>query len=120
VLKQNDAKRAQVRCFRKAPLFLDDVLAGTDRNTPDERVYAADVFFLPGYDQPQLNKIGEARDVAPVTKPSAAGGQSSTAPGGQKDATGTKERPSPLRNPLSPALDSTLPPALPPPLPPDK
>jgi hypothetical protein len=120
VLKQNDAKRAQVRLFRKAPLFLDDVLAGTDRNTPDERVYAADVFFLPGYDQPQMNKIGEARDVAPVTKPAAGGGQSPAAPSGQKDATGTKERVSPFRNPLSPSFDSIRPPALPPPLPPEK
>jgi hypothetical protein len=120
VLKQNDATRAQVRCFRRVTPNLDDVREGIQRNTPDERVYAADVFFLPGYEQPQLNKIGEARDVAPVTKPSAAGGQSSTAPGGQKDATGTKERPSPFRNPLSPALDPTLPPALPPPLPPEK
>jgi hypothetical protein len=124
VLKQNDAKRAQVRVYRKVPLYLDDVLAGAERNTPDERIYAADVFFLPGYEQPQLNKLGEARDVAPVTKPSAGGGQGPAPPSRQKDAaTGTTERAQPgaqpLRNPLSPATDSLRPPALPPPLPPD-
>lgn len=124
LVKQHDAARGQVRLFRKRPLFLDDVLAGAQRTTPDERLYAADVFFLSGYDQPQLNKIGEARDVAPVTKPSAAGGQSTPPPDGQKDAaTGTTERAQPgtqpFRNPLAPSTDSLRPPALPPPLPPD-
>jgi hypothetical protein len=78
------------------------------------------VFFLSGYEQPQLNKIGEARDVAPVTKPAAGGGQSPAPPSGQKDATGTTQRASPFKNPLSPATDSFRPPPLPPPLPPDK
>jgi hypothetical protein len=121
LVKRQDAARAQVRLFRKRPLFLDDVLAGTRRDTTDERLYAADVFFLSGYDQPQLNKIGEARDVAPVTKPSAAGGQSTPPPSGQKDsATGTTKPGQPFGNPLSPATDSFQPPALPPPLPPEK
>jgi hypothetical protein len=124
LVKQHDAARAQVRLFRKVTPNLDDVIDRIQRNTPDERLYAADVFFLSGYDQPQLNKIGEARDVAPVTKPSAAGGQSSPPTGGQKDAaTGTTEpmQPAaqPFRNPLSPSTDSLRPPALPPPLPPD-
>jgi hypothetical protein len=121
LIKQRGAARAQVRLFRKRPLFLDDVLAGTQRVTPDERLYAADVFFLPGYDQPQLNKIGEARDVAPVTEPSAGGGQRPSSRGDQKDAaTGGSERKSPFRSPLSPAPDTSAPPALPPALPPDK
>jgi hypothetical protein len=121
MVKQHDASRAQVRLFRKRPLFLDDVLAGAQRNTPDERIYAADVFFLSGYEQPQLNKIGEARDVAPVTKPAAGGGQSPSSTGGAKDAaTGTTKGTQPFRNPLSPSTDSLRPPALPPPLPPEK
>jgi hypothetical protein len=124
LLKQNDAKRAQVRLLRSATPNLDDVIAGTQRDTPDERIYAADVFYLSGYEQPQLNKLGEARDVAPVTKPSAGGGQGPAPPSRQKDAaTGTTERAQPgaqpLRNPLAPATDSLRPPALPPPLPPD-
>ena len=124
LLKQHDAARVQVRCFRERPLFFDEVRAGTATETPDERLYAADVFFLPGNAQPQLNKIGEARDVAPVMRPSDSG---SRGPANGKapanSATGTSDRALPLRNPLLP--DPLLPdnsgnrsPAIPPALPP--
>ena len=116
LLKQNHAARVQVRCLRKRPLFLDEVRAGTPRNVPDERIYAADVFFLPGFDQPQLNKIGEARDVAPVTRPSDSGSQGRGAREDQKSSSGGPDRTAPLRNPLTPPGDGSRsrPPALPP------
>ncbi len=104
VLMQYEAERVQVRCLRQQPLFLDalDGSATSPMPTADERVYAADIFFLPGNDQPQLNKIGEARDFAPVTGSGANGGRQ---PAGKTD---TEKRPSTkgndpaalLRNPL--------------------
>jgi hypothetical protein len=119
LLKQHDAARAQVRCFRKRPLFLDEVRAGTSSEVPDERLYAADVFFLPGNAEPQLNKIGEARDVAPVTRPSDSGSQGPPKRESQTDSsTGTGDGASALRNPLLPRTDPTRPASAPPALPP--
>ena len=119
LLKQQDAARAQVRCFRKRPLFLDEVRAGTRTETPDERLYAADVFFLPGNAEPQLNKIGEARDVAPVTRPSDSGSQGPPKRDRQNDSSsGAVESASPLRNPLLPGADPSRPAAIPPAFPP--
>jgi hypothetical protein len=124
LLKQHDAARVQVRCFRKRPLFFDEVRAGASAETPDERLYAADVFYLPGNAQPQLNKIGEARDVAPVTRPSDSGSQGpSNGKSPANSATGASDRAAPLRNPLLPDPllpdnSANRPPAIPPALPP--
>jgi hypothetical protein len=119
LLKQHDAARAQVRCFRKRPLFFDEVRAGTSTEAPDERLYAADVFFLPGNAEPQLNKIGEARDVAPVTRPSDSGSQGPPERKSHTDSSSSStESAAPLRNPLlqggAPAGPALQPPALPP------
>jgi hypothetical protein len=102
VLRQNDAKRAQLRCLRKRPLFFDEVREGTSREAPDERVYAADVFFLPGFDQPQLNKIGEARDVAPVTRPPGSGGAGPNERRAKDDSKGPADQPTEPRSTLPP------------------
>ncbi len=119
LLKQHDAARAQVRCFRKRPLFFDEVRAGTSTEAPDERLYAADVFYLPGNAEPQLNKIGEARDVAPVTGPSDSGSQGPSNRKQQTDASsGNTDSAAPFRNPLlqdvEPGRPAPNPQALPP------
>lgn len=115
LIRQHDATRAQVRCFRKRPLFFDEVVAGTNTEVPDERIYAADVFFLPGNQQPQLNKIGEARDVAPVTRPSDSGSQGTPQRPSERDSSsGAGDRAAPLRNPLLPRVDPTRPARIPP------
>jgi hypothetical protein len=119
LIKQHDAARVQVRCFRKRPLFLDEVRAGSSAKTPDERLYAADIFFLPGNPQPQMNKIGEARDVAPVTGPSAGGSQVPSASKAQTDSTkSNSSRVAPLLNPLLPDNSTNRAPIIPPALPP--
>jgi hypothetical protein len=119
LIKQHTAARAQVRCFRKRPLFLEEVQAGTSPDTPDERLYAAAVFFLPGNEQPQLNKIGEARDVAPVTRPSDSGSQGLPQRQSETDSSsGSGDRAAPLRNPLLPGVDPARPASIPPALPP--
>jgi len=116
VLKQYDAARVQVRCFREPPIFLDhlDGTATTPAPTSDERVYAADVFFLPGFDRPQLNKIGEARDVAPVTRPAATGSEGTDRGNRDKSPKGGSEPTAPLRNPLLPINPLPRTPIIPP------
>jgi hypothetical protein len=122
VLKQYDSRRVQVRCFRQQPLFLDalDGSATSPMPSADERVYAADVFFLPGNDQPQLNKIGEARDFAPVTGPAPSGGRQ---PAGKADSKSSATKPTDpaagLRNPLLPQNNGSASGSIPPALPPD-
>ncbi|MEX2141869.1 MAG: hypothetical protein WD894_21570 [Pirellulales bacterium] len=119
LIKQHTAARAQVRCFRKRPLFLDEVRAGASTEPPDERLYAADVFFLPGNALPQLNKIGEARDVAPVKRPSDSGSQGPPNRESQKgSSSGAGDRAAPLRNPLFPNANSARPASAPPRSPP--
>lgn len=120
LLKQYDAASAQVRCFRKRALFLDELTAGTNTEARDERLYAADIFFLPGNEQPQLNKIGEARDVAPVTRPSdSSGSQGPPNRDSQKNSSSGASNPAaPLRNPLLPNVNPSPPASAPPRLPP--
>jgi hypothetical protein len=115
VLKQYDAERVQLRCFRKPPLFLDnlDGTAAPPASVNDERVYVADVFFLPGFERPQLNKIGEARDVAPVTRPSATGGQEKIPSGKEDSSKASVPATPPVRNPLLPINPLPRPPNAP-------
>jgi hypothetical protein len=108
ILRQYDVDRVQVRLFRKRPLFFDEVRSGVVNQAPDERLYAADVFFLPGYAEPQLNKIGVARDVAPVTRP-AEGSNRSPSPSSSKDgkdsSSGDGKTSQPTRSLLLPGSD---------------
>jgi hypothetical protein len=115
VLKQYDAERVQLRCFRKPPLFLDylDGTAAAPASVNDERLYVADIFFLPGFERPQLNKIGEARDVAPVTRPSATGGQEKIPSGKEDSSKGGAPATPPARNPLLPINPLPRPPNAP-------
>jgi hypothetical protein len=123
ILKQHDATKAQVRSFRTQPLILGET-GGIDesvRATADERIYAADVFFLPGLDRPQLNKVGEARDVAPVTGPSGSGSPASRPSDDRQGASQGSSTPGIRpRSSLLPAGNPLTPPALPPALPPSK
>jgi hypothetical protein len=121
IAKQHDATKAQVRSFRRQPLILGEA-GGIDesaRAAADERIYAADVFFLPGLDRPQLNKVGEARDVAPVTGPSSSGYPASKSSNDQQGPPQSGSIPGiRMRNPLLPGGNPLAPPALPPALPP--
>jgi hypothetical protein len=119
-LKQLDASKVQIRSFRQQPLILGEE-GGIDETAPpsaDERLYAADIFFLPGLSQPQVNKIGEARDVAPVTTPSRSGGNSSNSSGNDRGAKATPNMSGKRPNLLLPGENLLAPPALPPALPP--
>ncbi len=125
-MRQYNATKSQVRLFRTPPYMFDEMHNPANPEPvrrPAEQLYVADVFFLPGFAQPQLNKIGERRDVAPVT--GAAPSTSSSTPGSttptgaSRDATGaprgvppanppgqsdTKDKPPTRRTPLIPPL----------------
>lgn len=103
LIKQNDSARAQVRLFRQSPLILPELWGGqsVSQRRPPDRLFAADVFFLTGLDRPQMNRITEARDVAPVTSPS---GDANERPAGEPTPAG-EETP-----PAKSVLKSLLPP----------
>jgi len=99
MMRQHNATKSQVRLFRMPPYMFDDMHNPANPEPvrrPAEQLYAADVFFLPGFSQPQVNRIGERRDVAPVT---GATSTSTTDPTGtSRDATGSP-RTAPPANP---------------------
>jgi hypothetical protein len=93
MMRQHGATKSQVRLFRRPPYMFDEMNNPANLEPvrrPAEQLYAADVFFLPGFSQPQLNKIGERRDVAPVTGGDAANQTNTqTSAGEARDSTGS-------------------------------
>ncbi len=80
-MRQHNATKSQVRLLRTPPYMFDEMHNPANPEPvrrPAEQLYAADVFFLPGFKQPQLNRIGERRDVAPVTGAAPSGSPSTS------------------------------------------